>query len=201
MKNQLAFQEVTTYQQLTDTLQQHKQRYITQGYLNSDSVIVGEESLNNLSEEKQQRLLGYTHVIDKVMNQSGNHRGNLLHKIPTIVVSSIYLNYYEDLIKSYHPKCFAMLAKYSILEEPKDYPKIVNLFDPETLNIIVNKTPDYMLQEEFMSLVEHTQEEYLSKEDLHQYLIQTSNKELFQKELEIQTEIMKEEENNESRRI
>jgi len=176
------FSEINTIEELKE-LFQNNINYLTNGYFSSELLEYTIESLDSLTEEKQELLFKLIHETDKIMNGPYQANFGLFHKIPTILSSIIYINnHYEDTLK-YKPYELATLSKFSVLKTLPEYEEALKLYTPKIMRETLKKSSDFYAHYKILTVVEEMLENEKTEEEIINY-IKTTDYEIIRKEHE-----------------
>ena len=152
-------------------------------YLDAISILDDEvlaivlKNLKKLSFTDERRFLALVHTIDENMNPPSKQQTNRYRKLMTILASTYYIkNIHYD---NYSNRELALLADISCYEDKKFYDEAYLKYPRKLLQTILKLSDDYMMQDDFMILVEKLYSEnktldeiitYLSEKNIHELL-------------------------------
>lgn len=162
---QYVFREVQTYQDLVNLMIDYED-YLMNGCLNQETIPQGMKAMKSLTSDQQERMLKFVKNLDRMMNLATAKRKNLNHKIPTVLVASIYIYRYPKKVTEYTDDELAILAKFSITEDVSFYKQALSFYTKDFLEKIIKKSDNYIIAEELMLLSYSLRKEGESKQEI-----------------------------------
>lgn len=189
-----AFTEVETFEDFKQEIQ-NSINYLTSGYFDPQGAELSIKSLNDMDEKTQKQVLRFMRHIDRKLSTAGAAKGNRFHKIPTVMAGCIYLTYYPEQTKDLTLDEFTLLAKFSIVENPKFYGNAIEYLGKDLLTAVTEKHFDYMFQTGFLNYAEYKIRNGEDKVSVAKYVRETPldklSEETFEYERKIQMEVGK----------
>ena len=165
-----AFDHVETFEDLSNTIFKMLLDYPHANYMDDASL---QESIllhAKMTEEQKKYLLKFVKQVDRKLSFSGAARGNIFHKLPTILAGTIYIANHEDEIKDLTMDELIVLSRFSIVEPPGFYEGAVDYIGKELLSAVVEKHFDYTYQSAFLDYAESRIREGHTKEATAAYI-------------------------------
>lgn len=199
-KDKLLFKNITSKEEFLKLLDQYKDNKIENIFF-PNTYVLALKSLSTLNPLSEKRFIELLHYVDNYLNFASQANKNAYHKIPTLLSAAIYLKNYYANIKNYSNAELALLAKYSVIEEPSFFENASLLYPKELLQTIIKKSSDYLFQLEILLLVEKLSQENYTLSDIINYLKNQSASNLLQEAIAYNQKIIEESEENASRRF
>lgn len=189
------FDHIETFDELKADLYDKLLNYPHMNYMDDTSLEYAIRGLNEMDEKKQKQTLKFVRQVDRKLSMAGTARGNLFHKLPTVMAGCLYIQYFSDQIQDLTPDELIILARFSIVEPPSFYEGAVDYLGQDLLNAVVTKHFDYMFQTSFLDYAESKIKKGEPKDKVATYIrevpLATLKEETFEYERQILEEVGK----------
>lgn len=165
-----AFDHVETFEDLSDTIFNMLLDYPHANYMDERSLQESVLSHAKMTEEQKKYLLKFVKQVDRKLSFSGAARGNIFHKLPTILAGTIYIANYGETIRELSIDELIVLSRFSIVEPPGFYEGAVDYLGKDLLTAITQKHFDYTYQSAFLDYAESRIREGYTKEQTAAYI-------------------------------
>ena len=189
-KSKKAFENIKTTNDLIKIFEENID-LIMYGYFNEKLLETALLSLNNFDNEKLKHLYKLIQVTDSKINQAGQARYGLRHKIPTILASIIYIEYFFEEIKKYQPEEMLVLARFTASNNLEEYEESIKIYPQEILKEVIKKNKSIISCDNVMIAVQMLREKEKTTNEIIEYLQSKSYDEIRNDAEEYEREIIK----------
>lgn len=158
------------------------------------------QSLVQMDEYKQEKFLDFVHYVDEKFSPYGS-KGFFRQKLFTILAAATYYHEFYDQIANYTDGELSILAKYSFMDSIESYPEILKRIPQDVLSIIESKVSEFHKRDDLIFWYDCSLKNNENQEDLQERLKGEKLNRLLLESVQIQKQIIKEVEEDDSRRI
>ena len=187
-----AFDHVETFEDLTNTIFGMIIDYPHANYMDEQSLEVAVQSFAQMNEQQQKYLLKFVRQVDRRLSFAGSARGNVFHKLPTILAGCIYIANHEETTKDLSLDELIVLSRFSIVEPPGFYEGAVDYLGKDLLTAVTKKHFDYTYQSAFLDYAESRIREGHTKEETAAYIRDVTLEQLKEETFEYERKLLEE---------
>ena len=194
MKNRSlkVFNDIDTFLSLKDTIFQLLLNYPQNNYMNETSQLEAINALQNMDEKQQEYFVKYVKHIDRKMSVPSAAKGNLFHKLPTVLAGSIYIGKYFEQTRVLTLDEIMVLSGFSIFEPIEFYQGAIPYLSKELLSSVATKHFDYTFQWLLLDYAASKINKGETKETVATYIKQTPIKQLTEESYEYEKQVLQE---------
>ena len=126
------------------------------------------QSLLTLRDENQESFLNFIHYVDEVF--STDYHPFIRYKLETILSAATYYHDFYNEICCLSAGELSVLANFSSSYPVEVYPEYLKMFPKPVLNVIENKTNNFMIRNDLMSFVSLSLEKGVSDSEVFEQL-------------------------------
>ena len=172
------FDHVENFEEFTDTIYNMIKDNPQASYMDESSLEESILSLAKMTDNQKKYTLKFVHQVDRKLSFACAARGNIFHKLPTVLSGCIYIANHEDSIRNLTMDELIVLSYFSIVEPPGFYEGAVEYLGKDLLTAVTQKHFDYTSQSAFLDYAESRIRDGYSKEETAEYIRDISTEQL-----------------------